>query len=61
MEPNMKLLIEELMKEICSEIQLLRKEMKDGFAEIATHEVTTHPTSRRSLLQQSSTRSASLH
>jgi hypothetical protein len=35
MEPNMKLLIEELMKEVCGEIQSLQKEMKDGFSKIA--------------------------
>jgi hypothetical protein len=42
MEPNMKMLIEELMKEVHDEIQSLRKEMKDGFTKIAVHEVTVN-------------------
>jgi hypothetical protein len=42
MEPNMKMLIKELMKEVHDEIQSLRKEMKDGFTEIAVHEVTVN-------------------
>jgi hypothetical protein len=42
MEPNMELLIEELMKEICGEIQSLHKEMKDGFTKITTNEIATH-------------------
>jgi hypothetical protein len=42
MEPNTKLLIEELMKEVHGEIQSLRKEMKDGFTEITAHEVAVN-------------------
>jgi hypothetical protein len=32
MEPNTKIIIEELMKEVCSEIHSLWKDMKDSFA-----------------------------
>jgi hypothetical protein len=42
MEPNTKLFIEELMKEISGEIQSLRRDMKDGFVEIASNEVITN-------------------
>jgi hypothetical protein len=42
MEPNMKMLIEELMIEVHGEIQSLRNEMKDGFAEITVREVTVN-------------------
>jgi hypothetical protein len=31
MEPNTKLLIEELMKEVRRELQSMRREMRDGF------------------------------
>jgi hypothetical protein len=31
MEPNAKLFIEELMKEVCGDIQLLQQELKDNF------------------------------
>jgi hypothetical protein len=58
MEPNMKLLIEELMKEVCGEIQSLQKEMKDGFSKIAAHEVAVN--NRISPPRRSSTRSALL-
>jgi hypothetical protein len=31
MEPNVKLLMEEMLKQVCEEIQVMRAEMKEGF------------------------------